>query len=886
MLAGFFGLVIALCPPGFRREYGAAMRRDFAQAIASEYTLHGWFATVTYCCEVILDLLTTALREYAAMFFRDFTYAVRGLRKTPLFSAIVVLTMALAIGANATVFSILRTVVLEPLPYAQPDRLVSLTQTGDMSAVFSLSRYARIVRGTPQIADAAAFARMNSTLFGHGAPERLIGTVTTADFFRTLGVVPKLGRFPDAREVSPGSSRPIVISERLFRRVFASNPNAIGSIVRIDEAAYRLIGVVPGTFAQPMPNYGFEDDVDFWTFVPEDGKGTEYGADYGAFFVVGLLASSETAASLQSAIDTVTAQMRRRDPIRDSKLHVRVDSFTDSLVGRMRPLLFAMFAAVFAVLLVACANVANLLLSRAASRDREFSVRVAIGASRGRIVVQLLIETFALAFTGGAIGIGLAYGAVAAFVGSNPPNIPRATLVSVDGVAIAYTFCVVAFCTFAAGLAPGLTMAQRDIALALKSAGRGGDAHRGSRARSILAGSEIAVTLALVVGAGLVLRSFLTLTSQSLGFDPHGASILGIVDFTARRYAGDPNGRAAEEAFLTHSLERIQKVPGVTSASWGFGVPLGHGVFQTTVEIPGQRRNVAVPGQRLILGQDPVVTLSSVGATYFTTMRISLRAGRTFSSADRGSSAPIAIVNESFARRYFVGHSPVGAYIVPAMVGSNGAPARRRIVGVVADTRWSLRSAMEPEIYLPIGQLPLQFADLVIRAAPGTDPGPAVAAAIVATDPLLAKPSDVATMDAKLAGNVAVQRLTVTALCTLAFVALALSIAGVFAVVSYGVTQRTHEFGVRMALGADARGIVRMVVGNAMRLALFGIVAGLIVAGAGTRLLTDELFETQPLDPLTFTCVTILVLVAAFSAALVPARRATRVDPIVALRYE
>ncbi len=847
------------------------MREDFAQAIAAEQTLHGSFGTVAYGFGAIVDLITTALREYAAMFFRDFAYALRALRKTPSFAAIVIVTLGLAIGANAAVFSVLRTVVLDPLPYADPQRLVTLTPTHEPN-VFSLPAYSHVVRGTPQIVDAAAFTSVSGTLSGRGAPQRLQGFVTTPGLFRTFGISPLLGRFADAHDVAKGAAKTIVISERLYRSAFGSDPNTIGSLIRLDDDAYRLIGIVPSAFAQPLPNRGMFSTVDYWKFAPEDGSGTEYGPDYSAFFVVARLEPAVSLASAQAAITSVVQRMRGRDPVHDADLAVRVDSLMDSLIGSVRPLLIAMFAAVFAVLLVACANVANLLLSRAASRDREFSVRIAIGASRGRIIAQLLVETFVLALGGGVIGIGLAYGAVLAFVASNPPNVPRANLVSVDGLAIAYTFGVVAFCTLAAGLAPAFTMAQRNVAIALKSAGRGGSAHRGARARSFLVATEIAMTLALVVGAGLVLKSFVTLTSQPLGFDSHDLNIIGVVDLSSRRYAS----AAAEEAFLNRALERVENVPGVAGASWGAGVPFGHGLFSTSVALDGRPLDPKIEAN---------VQLSPVSAGYFSTMRVALRAGREFSRDDRADSAPVAIVNDAFARRYFVGRSPLGAYIVPAVSPSGVNPPRRRIVGVVADLRWKLTAPIEPVVYLPVRQLPMAFLDLVVRAVPGSDPGKAAAAAIVAIDPLMPLPA-VVSMDASVAANVAVQRLTVMALCALAFVALALTIAGVFAVVSYGVTQRTHEFGVRMALGADARAIVRTVVTNAMRLAFCGIAGGLLIAGAGTRLLTDQLYETQPLDPLTFASVTTLVLLAAFAAALVPARRATRVDPIVALRYE
>jgi putative ABC transport system permease protein len=529
----------------------------------------------------------------------------------------------------------------------------------------------------------------------------------------------------------------------------------------------------------------------------------------------------------------------------------------------------ALFAAVSTVLLVACANVANLLLSRASSREREFSVRIAIGASRGRIIAQLLVETFVLALGGGAIGIALAYAIVGAFVASHPPFIPRANDVSVDGSSILYTFGIVAFCTLAAGLAPAFGSARRDVATALRTAGRGGDASSGARARNILVASEIAMTLALVIGAGLVVRSFVALTAQPLGFDPTNVRIVGPVEASGKRYDAD----ADLNAYMKRVEGAVALVPGVRSVAWAYAMPFFHRNIST---------DFTMEGRTFATGHEPEAAISPIGASYFDALGATIRQGRAFSSDER---APVAIVNESFVRKYIGDRSPIGVHVTPSMSSGRGQPPSRTIVGVVDDVKISFNLATLPTIYVPQPDLPFPASSLVVRSAAGASSDAAIAAAVMAIDPLVPRP-DVVAMPSLLASDVAKQRLTVAALCGLAFVALALSIAGVFAVVSYGVTQRTHEFGIRMALGADARQIVRTVLGGAMRLACVGIILGLFVAGAGTRLLTDELYDTPPLDPLTFASVTALVVIAALFAALVPARRATQVDPIVALRYE
>jgi putative ABC transport system permease protein len=875
ILALLFRSALALCPPGFRREYGAAMLDDFARACAEERSVHGTVGAVTYALGASGDLFTTALREYAAMFFRDFSYALRALRKTPSFTAVVVATLALAIGANAAVFSVLHAVVLAPLPYSDPDRLVALEvlEKGKQSNN-SLPDYADTVRQAGTVfVSSASFQNTMNTVTGRGEPRTYQGVLATPRLFETLGVRPELGRFPTAHDAVRGTAKIVVISDTLWRSTFGADPNAIGSSVRIDGDSYRLIGVVPANFRQPRPGPQGFVLADIWTFLPENGAGTQYDRGYRSFSEIARLRPGVPIASAQAAVDAAYSGLVRRYPSDDTGYAVHVESLADSLVGNVRALLFAMFAAVGAVLLVACANVANLLLSRAASREREFSVRIAIGASRGRIIAQLLVETFVLALAGGACGIALAYGAVAAFVAFHPPNIPRADLVTVDGASILYTLGVVAFCTLAAGLAPAFTSSQRDVAVALKSAGRGGDAHRGARARNILVACEIAMTLALVVGAGLVVRSFIALTGQPLGFEANLVTTVGGIDLPDSRYGAD----AAREAMMTRMVAKVRSVPGVERVAWAFSAPFTHYNFGTTFTIPGHPVRP---------GYEPSASIDPVGPDYFRILHATMLGGRTFTDDDRTGSLRVAIVNQTFVREYFGGRTPIGLQIVPGIsLAADKTPPNRTIVGVVADLRSSFTKPAAPEIYIPARQLPIGGSTLVVATEPGTDPTADVAAAVVSLDPLLPKPA-VVSLPVLLRQSVAVQQLSVAALCALAFVALALSIAGIFAVVSYGVTQRTHEFGVRMALGADARQIVRMVIGGAMRLAFVGIAIGLLVAGAGTRLLSDQLFDTQPLDPLTFASVTLLVIAAALVAALVPARRATRVDPIVALRYE
>jgi putative ABC transport system permease protein len=866
-----FRAVLALCPPGFRREYGAAMCDDFALALADERTVHGYFGTLTYALGAAWDLFTTALREYAAMFFRDFTYALRSLRKTPSFTAVVVATLALAIGANAAVFSILHAVVLAPLPYADPGRLIAIDPfLSGRPFDFSLPDFADITTSLgDSISNSAAYTAVEAqTLTGRGDPRILNAIATTPGLFETLGVSPELGRFATADDTKPGRPKTVVLSDAIWRRAFDADPHAIGSLARLNGDAYHVIGIAPPDFRQPSVGRGFQP-ADVWTVLPRNGVGTQYSRGYHTFDAIARLSSGVTLGSVNSSIENVVAGLQRRYPGDDATFAAHPVSLTDSIVGSARTLLFALFAAVSAVLLVACANVANLLLSRASSREREFSVRIAIGASRGRIVAQLLVETFVLALGGGTIGIALAYGIVGGFAASQLSFIPRADHVSVDGTSILYTVAIVGFCTLAAGLAPAFGSARRDVATALRSAGRGGDASSGARARNILVASEIAMTLALVIGAGLVVRSFVALTAQPLGFSAANVRIVGPINPVGKQYESD----ADLNAYMRRAERAMAAVPGVRSVAWAYAIPFNRRNIGTTF---------TVEGRTFATGHEPAALMAPIGASFFDALGATVREGRAFSNDER---APVAIVNETFAREFIGDRSPIGLRVTPSISSGSGAPPARRIVGVVDDIKTSFNLPIRPTIYVPMADLPFPASSLIVRSSSGAGSDATIANTIAAIDPLVPRPQVVA-MTSLLAADVAKQRLTVAALCGLAFVALALSIAGVFAVVSYGVTQRTHEFGIRMALGADARQIVRTVLVGAMRLAFLGIVLGLFVAGAGTRLLTDELYDTQPLDPLTFGCVTALVVLAALVAALIPARRATQVDPIVALRYE
>jgi putative ABC transport system permease protein len=871
-LAVIFRMLQYAYPVEFRRAYGPAMDRDFEDAVRDERQTRGLPAALVFAAGAYADVLVTALKEYAAMLYRDLVFAFRSVRKTPVFAAVVIATLAIAIGANAAVFSILRAVVLAPLPYPHADRLVALqgTRSGDDFGL-SLPDVRDLRDQTRTLASMAAYTRESLTLTGRGEPKRLIAMTATQGLFETLGAAPQLGRFFGSVDQGPGAAPVVVLSDRLWRSVLHAEPGIIGQSLLLDGVAYRIVGVAPAAFAQPSFGHDFTP-ADVWRLLPfravvrdEYNRGAHY------FSAVGRLRDNTTIDAARADLDTLFARLVRRYPETDKHFGVRVEPLVDEIVGNVRPVLFAVFAAVAGVLLVACANVANLLLSRAASRDRELAVRAAIGATRGRLISQLLTETFAFAVVGGALGIGLAILALRGFVALHPSGIPRIDDVRFDVRSALYTLGVVAFCTIAAGLTPAFSLSRRDLVKSLKAAGRSGDASSGRQVRNALVIAEIALTLALVVAAGLVVRSFITLTAQPLGFRAANLTAIGSVDLPDRRYHAD----AQVVAFHAAALDRVRAIPGIETAAWACCAPFTHHSFNLVFSIVG--RPAAA-------GEQPSALVNLIGPQYFALLRIPMIAGRPFGDRDRAGTQNVVIVNAAFGRRYFPDASPVGMRIHWGGSPPGQPSPTRTIVGVAADVRESYAQPQQPMIYLPDAQVPEGNSLLLVRASVPSAVTAALAA-LAATDRELPLPV-AQPLAAALQQDAAPARLSAIALGALAIVALLLSAAGVFAVVSYSVAQRTHEFGIRMALGARGAAVVRGVVLGAMRSAAIGVVFGLILAGFATRYLGDQLYDTAPLDPLTFGGVTLVIGVASTIAALLPARRATRVDPAVALRYE
>lgn len=861
-------LLLYAAPAQFRRECGRHISSDFRDGLLDEAHLRGPLAAVAFALRVYVDTLWTALYEYGAMILRDVIFAARSQRRTPLFAFVVIATLALAIGANATAFSILRGVVLAPLPYRDASRLVAVTGTLK-SAPFAMSipDFRDVRAQNTTLSGLAAFTDDQHTLTGHGPARTLNGVQTTANLFDVLGAQPLLGRALVPADDRVGSPSVIVISYRLWQSVFSGDPKVIGAVVRLDGDAKRIVGVMPPSFRQPNGGGAFGGGfiaTDYWTALQPDSKA--YDRNDHSAEAVGRLRRGVSLVAARADVHTVFARLVARYPVDDSNFGVAVGSLQDVVVGSAGPLLFTIFGAVAGVLLVACANVANLLLSRATARERELAIRSALGAPRRRIVAQLLTETFLFCVCGGLLGFFLAYLAISGFVALHP-DLPRASNVTLDWLSALYTLGVVALATLVAGLIPALSLSSSKVALALRSAGRGGDASGGRKTRAALVIVEIALALALLVSSGLIERSYLTLTHQPLGFSPRNVLVASGISLPQHRYKAD----SSQLAFYDRVAAHVGAIPGIRDAAWAFTAPfMTHNTLVAAFGIVGH------PSPR---SATPSANINVVGSSYFRLLGIGVLHGRAFGPQDAYKAAPVLVVNEAFAQRYFGNQSALGRQIT----GISAKPGT--IVGIVGNARNAYAAPAPPTIYAPLQQDPVPSAELLVKTIGHANVSRALASAIPAAQPLLPAPP-VRPLGSYLSDDAQRVRLSAITLLSLAFIGFMLAIAGIYAVTSYGVALRTHELGIRVALGAPAPRILRDVLARVLRTAAIGILAGVVLAAFAAHALATQLYRTPPLDPLTFGAVVAVIVIAAASAALLPAQRATRVDPIVALRHE
>lgn len=809
------------------------------------------------------------------MFWQDIRYGIRMLLKAPSVSIVATIALALGIGANTAIFSVVNAVLLRPLPFANSEQLMNVWESDTGRAQ---------VRGTasyPNFADwrdqnhvferLASYHSSDFVLTGRGESTRLEGSVVNADLFPLLGATPILGRTFMAEEDKPGSLV-VLLSQQLFQQRFNADPKIVGQPITLDGRSYTVVGVMPQAFQFPVQN----DPVELWTTVANESSGKDpVTNERGAHFlrVIGRLKPGVSKEQAQAEMTAISARLEQQYP--DKNLHrtSSVEPTLEALVGDIRPALLILLGAVGCVLLIACANVANLLLARAMTRHKEMAIRSALGASRMRVIRQLLTESVLLSLAGGGLGLILAVWWSDLLVALGKENIPRALQVGLDWRVLGFTLVVSVLTGIVFGLVPAIHSSKTELTESLKEGGRGsGEGARRNGIRGILVVSELAIAVILLVGAGLLIQSLWRLRQVTPGFNPENVLTL-VVGIPEVRYP-----TAKQAPFFRDLTAHIASLPGVRSASSVMPLPLSGNRFGISFEIDG--RPVAK-------GEEPSADFFVIGNDYFTTMEIPMRQGRAFSERDTKEAPGVIVVNEAFARKFFPNENPIGKRIKPGISTDEDDPRMREIVGVVADVRnRNLNSDLRPGYFVPQSQLAWDQMTIVVKTT--SDPHSLINAIQneVHTMDKEVPVFDVKTMNEYISSTVAAPRFNATLLMIFAAVALVLTIVGLYGVMSYSVAQRTNEIGIRMALGAQTRDVLRLIVSQGFKLVLIGLAIGLLGAFALTRVIASLLFGVTTKDPLTFVAVAAVLAFVALLACYIPARRAARLDPLRALRYE
>jgi putative ABC transport system permease protein len=799
---------------------------------------------------------------------QDFRYAARLLKRAPGFTLVAVAALALGIGANTAIFTVVDTLLLRPLPYANPDRLAVVWEHNiprdRRTNVVSPGNFIHWRELNQSFTELSAVSMtFRTTLTGAGDATELPLQIVSGTLFGVLGVRPALGRDFTPQEDAPGVAVAI-ISDRLWRQRFGADRGIVNRTIMLNGQSTLVAGVMPPGFSI------LDKTVDVWSpagFPP--AARTPRGR---WICVVGRLKDGVTMAQAQDDMARVHAEVGRRFPQFNAGWTANVVPLKEQLTGDVRPALWVMLGAVGFVLLIACANVGNLVLARATARQRELAVRAALGAGRGRLIRQMLAESLLLSFAGAGAGLALAWWAVVALRTTVADRLPIARLeqVGIDGTVLLFTIAAALVSAIIFGTAPALTSAGARLTETLKDGGRSGSSARGARVRSAFVVIEIALALILLVGAGLLLRSFVTLLRVDPGFDP-ARTLTVKVSIPQTKY---PDA-AHRQAFFNQLFERLDALPGVVAAGGTSFLPLAGLGAATGFAVVGKPKPP--------MGQEPVTDVRVVTHNYFQAMGVPLIRGRAFDTREVGTNVRRVIVNQALANRHFPGEDPIGKSIIVSW--NDEGPDE--IVGVVGDVRQQdLETEARATIYWPPARFTYPFMSVAIRTA--GDARAVVSAAIAALhdlDPNVPA-ADVKTMDEVVDASVAQRRLTMLLLAIFAGLALVLAAVGIYGVIGYSVSQRTQEIGIRMALGAPRAAVMRMIVGQAMTLAAVGLAAGGIGAWLLTRLMQKLLFGVTPSDPLTFAGVAAILALVAAVAASIPGLRATRVDPVIALRSE
>ena len=801
---------------------------------------------------------------------QDLRYGVRMLVKSPGFTVIAIFVTALGIGANTAIFSVVNAVLLRPLPYEHPEQLVRVMRVnvkrGMTDESHSFPNFADLRAQNSAFEALALYDDKGATLTGGASPERVTGVVASVDLFKVLGASAQLGRTFTAADEQPGGASVIIISHSMWQRRFGGDANIIGRQLTLSDKSLTIIGVMPERF-----QFLFVNDPPEY-FVPFDPTG-EMEKQRGASFaeVVGRLKPGVSIQQAEADLRGVAARLEQQYPDEDAGTTVSLVGAHEEMVGKLRRTLLVLLGAVGFVLLVACANVANLQLARATGRGREMAIRVALGARRGRVIRQLLTESLMLSILGGALGLLFALWGVDLISSFVPANIPRFKEAGLDPTVLGFTLAASMLTGIIFGLAPALQTSKVDLNESLKEGGRSSSEGRARhRVRNLLIVSEVALSLVLLVGAGLLIKSFLHLRNTNPGFQARQV-LTASVTLPSTRYPKDE--QVAQ--FYERAVERVAQLPGVESAGAILPLPLGENSISTSFHV--EEHPDPGPGAR------PSAGARIVTPNYLRVMSVPLLRGRALTEQDKADSPQVLLINETLARRFFNGEDPIGKHLDVGLNDIHG-----EIVGIVGDVRGSsLEAEAGPEYYVPYTQVPVNTMSLVVRtkeADAAALAGP-LRAAVQEMDrdlPLYR----VREMQSLVASSIARQRFSMTLLVAFAGLALALAAVGIFSVMSFLVAQRTHEIGIRLALGAQPRDILRMVVRQGMGLALLGVALGLGISFAVTRLMASLLYEVSATDPTIFGGIAFLLALVALAACYAPARRATKVDPMIALRYE
>ncbi|HEX8184224.1 MAG TPA: ABC transporter permease [Blastocatellia bacterium] len=800
---------------------------------------------------------------------QDIRYSIRVLLKSPAVTTVALITLTLGIGATSAIFSVVNAVLLRPLPYEEPDKLVFITERSPVLEGMSVA-YPNFLDWREQngvFDKIGVYRRVSFNLTGSGDPDRFVGGEVSADVFNALRAKPIIGRTFLDEEDKAGASPVVVLSYGLWQRRFGKGADIVGQTLTLNGKPHTVVGIMP-------PDFRFPSGVDLWVPVGLNADNPSWvRGNHPGLYAIARLKPGATIEQAQAEMETIAVRLEQQYPQSNTGNRVAISPLLNRIVGDVRPALLILLAAVGLVLLIACVNVANLLLARAAARQKEIAVRMALGATRSRLIRQLLTESVMLSVAGGALGLLLAAWGTDLLVAISPNNVPRFAEIKLDNRVFAFTAAIAVVTGILFGLAPALHASKLNLNEMLKEGGRGATAgFRRQRVRSLLVISEVAVALVLLISAGLLIKSFLRLQQVDPGFKPDNVLTAGI-PLPRTKYL-EPTKRIA---FYESLFSRIASLPAVEAVGAVSELPV-EGGSQTFFVV--EDRPLPPPEEI------PLTEYSLVSTGYFKAMGLRLLSGREFNEQDVRDAPLVCIIDQNFAEQYWPGQDPIGKRMKYG--GANPDNPWATIVGVVANVKYQGLDQESPRVqtYMPYTQSTFLGASLVIRTA--GDPArlaAAVRSEVMALDPDLPV-FDVRTMNDVLKESVAPRRLYMTLLGLFAGVAVTLAAIGLYGVMSYSVTQRTHELGIRMALGARQRDVLRLVVGQGMALAFAGIALGVIGAFGLTWLLSSLLFSVSATDPIIFIAIPLILAGVALGASFVPARRATKVDPMVALRYE